>query len=203
MISFSPARLVLAVVALTAALLCVSCAGETMSVSAANCWGNGSGDCREAKGQVLRALGYQGAGLSALVSDLRCDAVVDCSALAKATRKRPARRSPSAAAPSRVASGSEASTHTEPAAESAVQAEPSAANSGRVEPSEDSGAATTAAPVVTPRAPAAEDAAEAEQAAVAPQGESAPAQQNTEKLAAVSGSSGSCSGIDIACSSWG
>ncbi len=199
MISFSPARPILAAAALAAALLCASCAGETMSVSAGDCWGNGSGDCRAAQGRVLRALGYQGTGLSALASDLTCGTVVDCSAVAKVTRARPAQRSSSArSAPSREANSAEPRAQAEPAAENAVQAEPQAESLGQVEPAVDSEAAATEAPVVTPRAPATEDAAGAQQVAAAPPTANVAAQQNTEKLAAASGSTGSCSGIDIA-----
>jgi len=57
--------------------------------------------------------------------------------------------------------------------------------------------AETVEPVVTPREPDATGDSGTEQVVEAPPVEAVAAEQNTEKLAAVSGSAGSCAGIDI------
>ena len=194
MIAPFPARLLLISALLVAALLCSGCVGESMSVRADNCWGHGPTECGEVQRPMLRALGYDGAGLAALAVNLTCGAVVDCAALAILARPQVARKARPAAAP--------------PAAKTVTAATSVADSSGgqAARPAKDS---TAGSPIVmvTPRE-AAEPHKEAKgEASVAADGAPGDAQpssagggeaQSEAKLAVVVGPSGTCKGIDIA-----
>ena len=169
-------RLSIGLVSLVLALLCCGCAGEGMAVQTADCWGSGEGDCREAQGRVLRALGYKDAGLAAVGADLTCGAVVDCAALAEVVAKSPAVKTSQASPVKPTSTGNPAATTTVPAG-SGSPASPVAVQT--------EGAQQDA--VAAAAEPSTGTAAAEEQAPAAP----------SEKVAAVSGPTGSCKGIDI------
>ena len=153
-------------------LLLVGCpAGETMDLKAGNCWGTGAEDCRSERASALRALGYEGLQLAAMAADLSCGAVINCAAQPAATVQK-----------SKASSLASASV---PTASSRPPASPKNVPSST--PPAAGQAASEAAPVQASTV--------AKPTAVA---ETPAAKSEPEQVAALSSSSGSCAGIDIA-----